>query len=396
MPEEFLFANIAGEQGALDVIFVHGLGGDAVETWSHPEASEPEGAYWPKWLGVDVPGLALYALGYPASWLVRWAKKEMDLYERAKQVLETLAGYGFGKRPIAFVCHSLGGLLAKQIIRTALESQDSDWRAIGTSSRAIFFIATPHRGSAMANVFKQFASGLSSAHMSVLQQDNPELIALNDACRQNCVANNIEVHVYYEKFGTRIGVVVDQASSDPGIGTNSAVPIDSDHIDICRPPTRDHTLYLGIKRRLTKLVEGLPRPVEAGTSFDPDLLGAPNPRDRRDLHQKLLDGSREHEYGIANDAQNKFARQYTITGLRAERRRINDDLLADVQELFDRFVYHAKICQGASASEVDRAVWDAVIEPTVKKYYNQNASSATARNALYFLTEKCHIRWDVP
>ncbi|WP_177234356.1 hypothetical protein [Bradyrhizobium sp. cf659] len=38
-----------------------------------------------------VPHLDFYTLGYPASLFAQWAKKEMDLYQRAKNVLETLA-----------------------------------------------------------------------------------------------------------------------------------------------------------------------------------------------------------------------------------------------------------------------------------------------------------------
>ena len=127
------FATIAATGGIADVVFVHGLTGDPVDTWSANGASEPEGGYWPKWLAADLPHFNYYTLGYPASVFAQWAKKEMNLYQRSINVLETLAGYNFGNRPLVFICHSLGGLLVKQIIRTARDSTDQSYLRIAES-----------------------------------------------------------------------------------------------------------------------------------------------------------------------------------------------------------------------------------------------------------------------
>jgi predicted alpha/beta hydrolase family esterase len=121
-PTATFFATISAHGGCADVIFVHGLTGDPVDTWSSDGVTEKEGSYWPRWLVTDLPHLNFYTLGFPASLFAQWAKKEMNLYQRSKNVLELLASYDFGARPIVFVCHSLGGLLVKQILRTAKES----------------------------------------------------------------------------------------------------------------------------------------------------------------------------------------------------------------------------------------------------------------------------------
>src|SRR6185312_15717218 len=84
-----------GAAAHLDVLFLHGLTGTPEETWR-----SADGTFWPKWLCDDLPGVSVYMLGYPASMFGKWAKKEMDLHERAASMLEHLAAHGIGKRPV--------------------------------------------------------------------------------------------------------------------------------------------------------------------------------------------------------------------------------------------------------------------------------------------------------
>jgi alpha-beta hydrolase superfamily lysophospholipase len=125
----------SGADARLDVLFVHGLTGTPKETWTNAD-----GAFWPKWLCADLPGVSVYTLGYPASMFGKWAKKEMDLHERAASMLEHLAAHGIGKRPIALVCHSLGGILAKEMLRTSAECNDSSWQQIAEKHASLLFL----------------------------------------------------------------------------------------------------------------------------------------------------------------------------------------------------------------------------------------------------------------
>src|SRR5258708_4671320 len=126
----------------LDVLFIHGLTGDPLGTW--PAGREED--YWPKWLCETFLGVSVYALGYPSSIFEKWAKKEMNLHERANNMLEQLATHGIGAQPIALVCHSLGGILAKEMLRTSKECSDEGWRLVAENTRLVVFLATPHTG----------------------------------------------------------------------------------------------------------------------------------------------------------------------------------------------------------------------------------------------------------
>src|SRR5690606_3599249 len=107
MGKEFTFERVfKSDSWLVDVIFIHGLTGDAQNTW----ISEKDGVFWPTWLGSDLKYLNIYTLGYPSSLFEKWAKKEMDIFERAGNVLEYLAALDIGHKPIVFITHSLGGI----------------------------------------------------------------------------------------------------------------------------------------------------------------------------------------------------------------------------------------------------------------------------------------------
>src|SRR5262245_16199498 len=85
------------------VVFVHGIGGDADETWRAGTNGE---ALWPTWLAEDVPGLDTYTLSYDAP-VTNWLGTSMPLQDRVTNVLEWLLTLEPRDTPVAFVCHSL-------------------------------------------------------------------------------------------------------------------------------------------------------------------------------------------------------------------------------------------------------------------------------------------------
>ncbi|RSM16134.1 hypothetical protein CDV31_004597 [Fusarium ambrosium] len=97
----------------LDIIAVHGLGGDAYRTWQHEN-----GFNWLRYLPKELPGIRVYSYGYDSG--------EED-------------------RKIVFVCHSLGGLLVKQAFLLA-SNERGLFGSLRQSTCAILFFATPQRG----------------------------------------------------------------------------------------------------------------------------------------------------------------------------------------------------------------------------------------------------------
>lgn len=384
---------VEAKSPVVDVVFVHGLTGDANKTWSN---ETPDG-FWPAWLHSELNTITVYSLGYPASILGNALKKEMDLFERAGNVLEQFASYGIGAKPIVFVAHSLGGLLVKLVLRKSSESDEADWRKVAESTKLVFFLATPHLGSQLANLGNIIP--YASKHVALLANKTGFLEDVNGHYRVFANSRKDLVTIaYYEKHATKGVVVVSRESSDPGVAGTTPIAIDKDHIEICKPPDKEDTVYMGVKRRIEKLVEltQVSDNVSDGFTLAEDYEEK-STDDRRDLHQKLMEAGREHEYSYGNNAQNSFARRYTKTGLLTAAREDHNNLLSAVETRFVMHVYHPLICQSASDEDVAMALQDRVIDPLAgKPIGGTKFDEKSVYSALYYLTEQCYIRWDPP
>jgi protein SERAC1 len=372
----------------MDILFIHGLTGDPQSTWT---SAGPQREYWPDWFCDEFSNVAVYTLGYPASILEKWAKQEMNLHERANNMLEQLASFGIGERPVAVVTHSLGGILAKEMLRASNECTDAAWKLIADNTRLVAFLATPHTGAALGAVLKSFIPRLSSTHVDLLSNSSGFLTNLNQSYWELVTHKNISTVSYYEKFKTKgVFLVVSEESADPGVsGGTRPIPLDADHISICKPQSRQSLVYVSLVRHITAVLKSctLSCGSEAFAAYD---YGQKSEKDRRDLLQKLIDAGREREYQTANDLQNKFAQRYYKLGLYSEAKDRSDAILAKVEQRFITHVYNPKICRGASDDEIAEALQAHVIDPIS----STSVSASVVPQALYFLTEQCFIQWD--
>ena len=381
------------ESPVVDVVFVHGLTGDAKKTWS----TDTHDGFWPEWLASELNQTRVYSLGYPAGVLKKPMSKEMDLFERATNVLEQFANYEIGVRPIVFIAHSLGGLLMKMFLRKSIESSDRDWRNVADATALVFFIATPHFGSALANIGKVIP--FTSTHVKLLANEIGFLEDLNQHYRAFARdRDELTTVVYYENQLTNSILVVPRESADPGVADETPISIDRNHINICKPTDRYDTVYMGVTRRIKKLIELTenPQAFKRNRTLVEDYEQVSD-ADRRDLHQKLLESGREHEFHIASNAQNSFARKYTKTGLLNNAREDHNNLLSAVETRFLLHVYHPLICQDALVSEIQDAIQDRVVDPLAGETIGSTKVDAkSVFDALYYLTGKCYVRWDKP
>jgi pimeloyl-ACP methyl ester carboxylesterase len=245
-----------------DIVFVHGLNGDARATW-HPEGQAEES--WPKWLCEDIPEIKVWSVGYEAS-SFGWKGSTMPLADRAVNALVLLETYGIGKeKPVVFITHSLGGLLVKEMLRKATNNSVSEGRQLAEHTKGVVFLSTPHSGSDLANFVDFLKVLLPSDSVRELKPNEPRLRELNTWYRNNVSNLGIKTQVYCERKPTKAGqrwflgrfeaMVVDANSSDPGIAGVTAVPLDEDHLSISCPK-RDSLLYRRISEFIRENLKG--------------------------------------------------------------------------------------------------------------------------------------------
>ena len=238
-----------------NVIFLHGLNGNAYTTWTCDGNLD---MFWPLWLANDLSYLNIYTLNYaaPAS---NWLGTGMSLKERSTNILERLlVEPAMLDRPITFICHSLGGLIVKQMLREAKDREhyDKPCAAFITRVNKVVFMGTPHFGSGYATLLDRVRFLLWPTEVALdLVKNNPSLMELNRWYRNfspvhSGVIKNLD---FYETHGTPIGRIVPRG--DPGLPCTQSIGIDCDHVSICKPKSRTDLIYLKTQQFLTDNAE---------------------------------------------------------------------------------------------------------------------------------------------
>ncbi|WP_417834344.1 ABC-three component system protein [Thalassospira xiamenensis] len=381
------------EIAEIDVIFVHGLTGDPHKTWVWEGGDQS----WLIDLGSDLNKANVWTLGYPASLFVQWAKKEMNIYDRAGNVLEQLASKGVGQRPIVFVAHSLGGILVKQIVLRSKDSDDENWKSVSEAVEKIIFLATPHSGADLANVLKLVAPRLKSSHVALLSGENGELDSLSDRYRSFVNSGKIKTVAYHELYKTRgASIVVTRESADPGVMSCQVVGLDKDHVNISKPKNRDDQLYNAVRYHIQQVIDDFScGSGDYGASAFLEDYKQRSDLDRRNLMEKLIAAGMESDYEHANDSQSKFAIRYHKYGLHDPARLEYDEVLSEVEVRFLNKIYRPLIQEGADKKEIYAAIQSEVVEYIKEKLSrNRIIDSKVVYSAMYYLTEQCYIKWD--
>jgi len=255
------------EEGApeMDIVFIHGIRGGAFITWRQEQAFARGGARgnvdhsvcWPAaWLAPKFPTARLITAEYaaPATW---WEGESLPLHGMVNNMAERLAAAGVGSRPVVFVCHSMGGLVIKEIISRGTEKDAPlSMRSISNAAVGAVFYSVPHAGSRLADVgWKLRYLGASPSRAVANLKTDPHLHdETNDIIRGLCKRDKLRVLSFSEGMPTKLSYrvythVVPHESAYPGYGEFQVLD-EKDHINICKPKSTDDPSF-------AKLVEWL-------------------------------------------------------------------------------------------------------------------------------------------
>ncbi|KUI52743.1 Vegetative incompatibility protein HET-E-1 [Cytospora mali] len=248
----------------VDIIFIHGLGGTSKWTWS--KYKNPE-LFWPlTFLPLDVSSARISTFGYNASFQ-KPGSVVLSILDFAKDLLFDLK-YGkdkdlneldMGKVPIIFVAHSMGGLVVKEAY---IQGQnDPEYESIIKAITAINFLATPHRGTDLAQTLNRLLDSImvnSKQYVAELARNSLTIQKLNEQFRH--VAPRLDIISFYETLPTSIGLrsirvmVVEKDSSVLGYPGEVSKALVADHHGICKYEGPQDPNYISVRNVLKSLV----------------------------------------------------------------------------------------------------------------------------------------------
>ncbi|KAI4937014.1 uncharacterized protein J4E92_001739 [Alternaria infectoria] len=262
------------DKATVDIVLIHGLGGDRTGTWTERTAdAERTPCFWPKdLLPIDLPDARIITWGYAAATI-----KALNVVsianptQHAEKLCSELASLRVGvlDRPILFVAHSMGGIVAKKAL---LNSQDSNVDSIAPlvdDTRGIVFMGTPHCGSKSADVASFLAKivrvctfqQVNTSMLNELQSQNPQLNELQNhfhrllvkRMKEDCA---IQVRCFYETLplASIKDVVVPVHSAAPPVFEGS-VEVDANHIDMTKFSSKEDQTYKNVLAELLRMIE---------------------------------------------------------------------------------------------------------------------------------------------
>ncbi len=260
MPSPRVIAVSTPSAPLADVVFFHGLEGDAQMTWRRTDSPH---LYFPKLVADANPRVAVWTVDYPIH-MLKSGEATLPLGECGRAVLAELNECGLGKRPLIAIGHSYGGLLIQQIIRHA----EGTGHGIAKAIKGLALFGTPHSGSSSANWIRRLSSVFFrlffSSAINELTTDSPTLAELRGWMDRWMDGADVEVVLFSEHSKT---LTITSRESARGIFLEEEeIPLYGNHIEICKPEHADDITV----RRVNRLVEECTLKSTRPTSYSGD------------------------------------------------------------------------------------------------------------------------------
>ncbi|WP_250482210.1 alpha/beta hydrolase [Caballeronia sp. GACF5] len=241
---------IAERHGATTVVFVHGVLGNATDSWTNNSTR----AYWPNLMAEDCSfnRANIFVYEYPTNSVqggLTVDEVAVNMHERLKalRVLDSAS--------IIFLSHSMGGLVTRAFLLK--------YREVIPTVAFLYFYGTPTEGSPMAVLSSLASRNPQFKNMIPLKADS--FLA---PLQSNWIAAHLEIASYcaYETRDTYGMRIVDLKSAS-NLCTSSLVPINENHIDLVKPRSKESDSYVAFKnayqdwRRMGAVIQASAAPI---------------------------------------------------------------------------------------------------------------------------------------
>ncbi|KAF5684755.1 hypothetical protein FDENT_6558 [Fusarium denticulatum] len=167
------------------------------------------------------------------------------------------------KRPLLFICHSLGGIVVKRALAIAHE-RSRRYNSITKDTFGIMFLGTPHRGSDVAfwgSLLAKLADvvTLGSIRTQVLEDLKRKSDMLGAICSQFVERSESLHRIFsiYERQRTKgtSGLVVEEDSAVIGLPNEVPISIEADHRSMCKFSDMTSEKYQMVSDCILEMVE---------------------------------------------------------------------------------------------------------------------------------------------
>ena len=280
----------APPERTIDVIFIHGLGGTSLRTWCRDRDLDN---LWPKlWLPDELPTARILTFGYNTHFSSKKEQASYTIGDFANDLLFRMK-YGestaerLGQVPIVIVAHSMGGLVFKKAFVQG--HLNDEFSAIVTMIKAVLFLATPHRGTDLAETLNKLLSSSVFGHspkeyVTQLARKSPTIDELNDSFRHH--ASKLQIFSFYETLATTTGpvslMVVDKPTAVMGYPNETPTPLTANHHNVCKFTSPKDPNYTSVVGALRSIADSVLTPVDDVASKEDlrhlaSLLGVTGP-----------------------------------------------------------------------------------------------------------------------
>ncbi|KAL7798110.1 hypothetical protein V8C37DRAFT_368703 [Trichoderma ceciliae] len=247
-----------GDIALVDIIFIHGLGGDSKKTWSGSHDTE---SFWPQdWLPNDpnFKTARIHSFGYDANWRDR-SLSILSIHDFGQDLLGEMNNHPSIRRSetsFVLIGHSMGGNIAKAAYVLARQNPVSD--KLASRFHSIIFLGTPHRGSNLAKIARNILQvmGVSKPYLDDLSANSAYLTELNSLFQP--FAANLHIWSFFETrpVTERPAIVlVEKFSATLGYSHEEILPLNADHRHICKFNSLEDPNYRKVRNALSRAVE---------------------------------------------------------------------------------------------------------------------------------------------
>ena len=247
----------SADQPTVDLVFVHGTRGHAVNSFASHYVAPPREVVWPcSKLPKILEASGIFPRIMTFGWNAEvWFKADQDTQHDCRRLVNALNATRteIPRRPIVFFAHGVGGLLVKEAIRDIINfgfSEDGFENPI----KACFFFSAPNHGLDGANDFAAILANMQAVLRDGKQPDSGLKLSLKplDTTVKNLSTEFLQIRSeygfstvsFYEQEETAGCLVVPKESAilDERIGKGYAIK--ANHQNLARLPESSRSLDL--------------------------------------------------------------------------------------------------------------------------------------------------------